>query len=186
MEEILSTIAEFARKAYEGQTRKYTPEPFIAHPVRVMETCKKYTKDPCILAAALLHDVLEDTDCKKDELNHFLEAVMGREKAERTTALVVELTDIFTKKNFPHLNRRKRKAREVQRLQQISAASQTVKYADIIDNCNEIVDHDPEFARTFLSECKDLLQKINKGNPELYRKAIDMVHSRIAELNIRK
>ena len=59
--EDLEKIRHFADQAHGGQLRKYTPERYIVHPVRVMETLKKYTDDLTVLAAALLHDVLEDT-----------------------------------------------------------------------------------------------------------------------------
>ena len=63
--EILKKIKEFSDKAHEGQTRKYTPERYIVHRLRVMETLKLYTPDVTVLAAALLHDVLEDTTTSK-------------------------------------------------------------------------------------------------------------------------
>jgi hypothetical protein len=40
-----------------------------------------------------------------------------------------------------------------------------------MDNCREIAVQDPEFAGLFLLECKLLLQKIPKGNRELYEQA---------------
>jgi hypothetical protein len=51
-----------------------------------------------------------------------------------------------------------------------------VKYADIIDNCREIVEHDPDFAKVFLRECRALLRVMPKGNELLYREAIDTVN----------
>jgi (p)ppGpp synthase/HD superfamily hydrolase len=147
-----------------------------------METCRQYTADVCILAAALLHDILEDTMYTRDQLSGFLKEVMTAEHASGTLSLVVELTDVYTKSQFPHLNRRKRKAREMDRLEKTSGDSQTIKYADIIDNCREIVEHDPEFAGRFLSECSGLLQRLKKGNQQLHQRAVDLVNRRMHDL----
>lgn len=57
MEEVLEQIRDFADKAHGEQMRKYTPERYIVHPVRVMKICREYTDDITVLAAALLHDV---------------------------------------------------------------------------------------------------------------------------------
>jgi len=182
MEKILQHIIEFAHRAHGEQTRKYTPEPYIVHPIRVMELCKRVTDDICILAAALLHDVLEDTNVSRNELESFLESVLDAAIAERTLQLVVDLTDVYVKKDYPKLNRRTRKAKELVRLEKTSPDSQTIKYADIIDNSTEIVKHDPDFAKVFLYECKVNLKKLNKGNKELYNEAVTLVENAIEEL----
>jgi (p)ppGpp synthase/HD superfamily hydrolase len=172
MDAVLEKIKEFADKAHGTQMRKYTPERYIVHPVRVMELCREYTSDESVLASALLHDVLEDTPVKADEIRQFLVPLMGAQKAERTVSLVIELTDIYVKESYPQWNRRKRKQAEKERMAQTSPESQTVKYADILDNCMEIVTHDPSFAKVFLKECRDLLTVLRKGDPELYQRAL--------------
>lgn len=182
MEKLLQHIIEFADNAHGAQTRKYTPERYIVHPVRVMESCKRVTDDICILAAAILHDVLEDTDVSRDELESFLKSIMEPAMAMRTLDLVVDLTDVFVKKNYPKLNRRSRKSKELIRLEKTSPDSQTIKYADIIDNTKEIVKQDPDFAKVFLRECRTNLKKLNKGNKELYDEAVNLVNRSLEEL----
>jgi (p)ppGpp synthase/HD superfamily hydrolase len=175
MDSILEEVRDFADKAHGTQQRKYASERYIAHPVRVMEMCSRHTSSLPILAAALLHDVLEDTDIDKKALHNFLRSVMNEEDAAQTMNLVVELTDVYVKSAYPRWNRRKRKAKEAGRISKTSPESQTVKYADIIDNCREIAEHDPDFAGVFLLECKMLLRKIPEGQPELYREATTAV-----------
>ncbi|WP_118197031.1 HD domain-containing protein [Albibacterium indicum] len=176
MEKILEEIKEFADKAHGNQLRKYTPDRYIVHPVRVMLLCREYTEDIPILAAALLHDVLEDTSITEQEMKDFLISKMELENAIKTLKYVIELTDVYTKKDYPQLNRKQRKAKEFQRLKQISGEAQTIKYADIIDNSKEIVDHDPSFAPVFLSEYKSLLKDLTEGNRELYDRAKETVN----------
>lgn len=182
MDAVLQSIRDYADQAHGAQTRKYTPDRYIVHPVRVMEICREHINDTAVLAAALLHDVLEDTPVTKEQLGDFLVTVMDSRTANRTLQLVVELTDVYVKKNFPHWNRRKRKAKEEVRMEKTSVAAQTVKYADIIDNCTYIVQHDPDFAHTFLHECKSLLKKMNKGNARLLERAIMTVNDELQQL----
>ncbi len=176
MDEILKQIRDYADRAHGNQQRKYTPERYIVHPVRVMEICRKHTDKLPILAAALLHDVLEDTPVTKEKLSQYLHTVMNEADTQETTRLVVELTDVYTKELHPRWNRKKRKAKEAQRIQKTSTDSQTVKYADIIDNCREIVEYDPDFAKVFLRECKGLLAVMPKGNEVLYKEAMETVN----------
>ncbi len=180
--DILRSIEHFADNAHDLQTRKYTPERYIVHPVRVMKLCNEYTDDVAILAAALLHDVLEDTPVTEDEIRMFLRNLLNDKDVERTIQYVIELTDVYVKAAYPHWNRRTRKAKEFERLLKISADAQTIKYADVIDNSVEIVRHDKDFARVLLYEYRTMLKSLNKGNADLYNKAVDTVATGIKAL----
>ncbi|MGZ5254552.1 MAG: HD domain-containing protein, partial [Flavitalea sp.] len=94
----------------------------------------------------------------------------------------VELTDVFIKSEYPHLNRKARKQRELERLAKTSADAQTIKYADILDNSQEIVSHDPDFAIVFLRECRDTLRKLDKGHKELHQKALHAVEQGLKQV----
>jgi hypothetical protein len=52
----------------------------------------------------------------------------------------------------------------------------TIKLADCIDNIPSIVEHDKNFAPRFVQEKLDLIPGLNKGNPNLYLKAMVMIH----------
>jgi (p)ppGpp synthase/HD superfamily hydrolase len=166
--------------------RKYTPERYIVHPVRVMNMCRQYTDDITILAAALLHDVLEDTPVIKDEIGSFLSQLMSQKDVHRTLYLVEELTDVYVKDRYPKWNRRTRKTKELERLERTSADSQTIKYADIVDNCKEIVANDPDFAGLFLRECSTMLKRLNKGNQQLYKQALETIGKEMQMLKKQK
>lgn len=177
---ILNKVTTFADIAHDNQRRRYTQDRYIVHPARVMEICKEYTDDITVLAAALLHDVLEDTPVTKEQIKAFLLTLMSEEEAIKTVQLVEELTDIFIKEKYPKWNRKKRKRKEAERLEKASAEAQTIKYADIMDNAPEIATKDPDFAKVFLPEYRALLKKITKGNPSLYKKAQELVNNCIA------
>lgn len=183
---MLEQITQYTDQAHGEQTRKYSPERYIVHPVRVMQICREYTTDISVLSAALLHDVLEDTAVTKEDLNEFLHTVLNPSDASKTLQLVIELTDVYVKKAFPSWNRRKRKMKEAERIKHTSKDAQTIKYADIIDNCPEMTEKDPEFAERFLRECRSLLTKMKKGEKDLYLRAVSTVHNclmRLREIN---
>lgn len=52
----------FAARAHAGQVRKGTTTPYIFHPLEAATICATITDDEEVLAAAVLHDVVEDTD----------------------------------------------------------------------------------------------------------------------------
>ncbi|MBY8962654.1 HD domain-containing protein [Flavobacterium sp. D11R37] len=174
-EEILHIIRDYADDAHGNQMRKYTPERYIVHPVRVMETLRGYTDRLPLLAAALLHDVLEDTPVKPPQMLEFLKGVMNEDEAEETLKLVIEMTDEFVKEAYPKLNRKQRKQLELERIALTGADAQTIKYADIIDNAIDITANDRNFAPRYLKEVSGILKVADKGNAELYAKAMQVV-----------
>lgn len=184
MDSVLKEITQFADKCHGDQMRKYLPDRYIVHPVRVMELCKSYTMDISVLSAALLHDVLEDTPVTIQEIREFLQTRMSESEANKTLELVIELTDIYTREKYPQWNRRTRKDKETERLSKTSADAQTVKYADIIDNAPEIAEKDRDFAKRFLPECRSLLQKIPRGHPELYQRCLQTIDECMAKVKI--
>lgn len=65
---MIRKAAEFAKKAHEGTFRKGSKIPYIYHPMEVALIVAQITDDPEVIAAAYLHDVLEDTDVTGEEL----------------------------------------------------------------------------------------------------------------------
>jgi len=65
--ELVTKAFRFAAAAHEGQKRR-SGEPFITHPVGVAKICVELRLDEETVAAALLHDVVEDTDITIDTI----------------------------------------------------------------------------------------------------------------------
>jgi GTP pyrophosphokinase len=65
--DLLRRAFETAERAHAGQTRR-SGEEFILHPLGVARICAELHLDEQTVAAALLHDVIEDTDADLDEL----------------------------------------------------------------------------------------------------------------------
>lgn len=64
----------FATEAHAsaGQRRKYTDEPYIVHPAAVVELVRSVSHDDALLAAAWLHDTVEDTATTQSDIEtHF-------------------------------------------------------------------------------------------------------------------
>lgn len=155
-----AAILEFAMKAHDGQVRKYDGLPYITHPIAVAELVRGAGGDPNMQAAALLHDVLEDTAVTHAQLRTFLYQTCFQSDADDILNLVVELTDVYTKDAFPDLNRRDRKALEASRLYFVSRRAKNIKILDIQHNSDSILKHDPKFAKVFLAEKDVLMQKL--------------------------
>jgi GTP diphosphokinase / guanosine-3',5'-bis(diphosphate) 3'-diphosphatase len=67
----------FGAEAHEGQTRK-TGEPYIYHPLAVARTMGEMRMDHKAIVAAILHDVMEDTETSKERIR----SEFGAEVAE--------------------------------------------------------------------------------------------------------
>ncbi|MGK3143997.1 HD domain-containing protein [Pantoea sp. C2G6] len=163
----------FATEAHAGagQRRKYTDEPYIVHPAAVAELVRSVSHDAALLAAAWLHDTVEDTAITLGDI----EAGFG----ERVAALVEMLTDSApaTAKN--------RAARKVAHFRHTASASpdaQTIKLADIIDNTRAIVRFDPHFARIYLVEKRLQIALLKQGDAQLWQQASAVIESGIAQL----
>lgn len=165
-------LLEFVKEQHGSQVRKYTNEPYWTHPLSVARIAEKYLNDdyPFFFEIALCHDLFEDTTCDYHKLFAFLnfDCRYGTEAARFICNNVSELTDEYTSERYPLLNRRKRKEAEAIRLGFIGQIAQSIKYADLIDNCNTIVKFDPSFASTYLKEKKDILNKMRAGNIDLF------------------
>jgi len=166
MTSIVERARLFATAAHAavGQTRKYTGEPYVVHPIEVSQLVASVGGTDAMVAAALLHDVLEDTDVTVD----LLETEFGSEVAD----LVLWLTDVSTPEDG---NRSTRKALDRQHSAAAPAAAQTIKVADLISNTRTIVEFDPGFAKTYLEEKRLLLEVLTRADPTLLDQAKNQI-----------
>jgi len=169
----IDKIKELAIRAHGNQKRKYSGDPYVTHTFRVSDIVKKFGGDDAQIMGAILHDVLEDTPMTENELWMELLDIVGGRMANDVIKLVRELTDVYTTEIFPDFNRKARKEMESMRMGNISPRSQTIKYADILDNGEDIMKNDPKFGKLYLKEKESMLKYMNKGNSELYQKCLD-------------
>ena len=154
-----------AAHAAVGQKRKYTGEPYIVHPAEVASIVASVPgSTPDMVAAAWLHDVIEDTGCTYTDIHIGFGADIA--------ALVSWLTDVSKPEDG---NRATRKRIDREHTAQAPSEAQTIKLADLISNSRSIMQHDPEFAKTYLEEKRLLLEVLTKGDPGLHAEASKFV-----------
>jgi|TARA_B110000908_G_scaffold132428_1_gene155905 (p)ppGpp synthase/HD superfamily hydrolase len=134
-----------------GQKRKYSHDDYIVHPRRVAKTVTDIGGTDDMIAAALLHDVIEDTAITGPMIMEAFGASIFK--------LVVELTDVSKPEDG---NRKVRKNIDATRLSFASRDAQIIKLADLIDNSNDIEANDPNFSKVFLKEKAHLLDVMDK------------------------
>lgn len=144
---------EFATLAHAGQTRKFgAREPYVAHPIRVSEIVLRATevlpleRRMKLATAAILHDVLEDTQITKSAMS----TTFGHE----VTTLVESVT-----KNIS-LPKSDKELEFLLRFKQADVDTVLIKFADRIDNLKSMTSAPPDFRRKYLANTKQLLQAI--------------------------
>lgn len=122
---------EYAVGAHEGAYRKSAAgEPYVVHPLRVAQRlAENGFTDVALLQAAILHDVIEDTDVPLGEI----EAKFGAKVAR----IVGEVTDDKT------LSQLQRKKAQVEHIETMSAAAVAIKLADALDNLTDMTRSSP-------------------------------------------
>lgn len=166
MHDLVDRASRFAIKAHGrlDHRRKYSLDPYPVHLQAVADLVASVGDDPEMIAAAWLHDTIEDTHATETELNERFGAAVAR--------LVSELTDVSQPIDG---NRAIRKFIDRGHLAKASPRAQTIKLADLIDNCQDICRHDPEFAKIYLAEMASLLEVLREGNATLYSRAMTVL-----------
>lgn len=122
---LLARALALAVTAHAGQSRKGGRVPYATHPLRVVGRVHAWgVADEEILAAAALHDVLEDTDVTEEDL------------ARETTPRVLDLVRALT--HPPGLAPRKRTEAILGALARAPLEAVLVKLADRLDNVQEM------------------------------------------------
>jgi (p)ppGpp synthase/HD superfamily hydrolase len=155
---------EYATAKHEGQVRKYTGEPYINHPAAVADIVRGVPHTQAMIAAAWLHDTVEDTDATLQEVTELFGIEVG--------IFVEMLTDVSKPEDG---NRALRKAIDCDHTAQAIPQAKTIKLADLIDNSHSIIKRDPEFAKVYMKEKQLLLQVLGEGDRFLWKRAQSIV-----------
>ena len=162
---LIKKAGHFARRAHWGQRRKYRATPYSHHTFRVARRVARHEiGSPVTVAAALLHDTVEDT--KVD-----LGAILG-EFGPDVSRLVDELTKLEQDMN---LSRTTRFEREIDRLKGISREAKVIKLIDRIDNVRESQKMADDFTKRYLKESAKLAEAIGDADPELKQELLEVI-----------
>lgn len=146
----------FAREVHGLQVRKYTGNPYADHLAEVagiVATVAPFGSMSLMASVAWLHDCVEDCGVEVSAIK----TMFGAEVAQGVAAL----------SDMEVGNRAERKAASRDRLSAADGWIQTIKCADLISNTSSIVMHDPDFAKVYLREKRELLAVMTKADPRL-------------------
>ena len=162
MSDLVTRAVEYATQAHAriDQRRKYSNQPYDVHLKSVANLIREVVDDDEMIAAAWLHDTVEDTPATVQDVE--------REFGQSVAILVSELTDVSRPGDG---NRAARKRIDRLHIAKASARAKTIKLADLIDNCRDICRHDNRFCKVFLSEMEALLGVLQEGDETLYKRA---------------
>jgi len=174
--DLLLRAVEFAAEKHRDQRRKGADaSPYINHPIGVAAVLANVggVRDLAILAAAVLHDTIEDTRTSPQEL----EAAFGPE----IRILVQEVTD---DKSLP---KAERKRRQEEHAPQLSPSAKLIKLADKIANVRDVTDGPPsdwsverrreylDWAERVVAGCRGVNSALESRFDETLRRAREVI-----------
>lgn len=145
---MIRKAAEFAAKAHAGAMRKGSGIPYIYHPMEVALIVAQMTDDEEVIAAAYLHDVLEDTSATAEEI---LQAF-----GERVLRLVLSKTEDKSK------TWQERKASNIEHLRHASYEEKLLSLADKLSNTRSS-------ARDYLVVGDEIFERFNEKRRECHQ-----------------
>ena len=145
--DIVVRARAFAVTKHGRQLRKYSDEPYVAHLDSVVSILRSFgITAPAVLAAAYLHDTVEDTEATIQDIYDSF--------GEQIAELVYWLTDAEQGR------RRMRKIMSAWRLGRAPWDAKMIKLADLIDNTEDICRKDRHFAPVYLREKRRIMAKM--------------------------
>lgn len=158
---MIEEAVAFAKRAHAGAVRKGTSIPYITHPMETAVIVSLMTDDEDLIVAALLHDVIEDTDVTPAEL----ERRFGR----RVTELVLAETEDKGGSWF------ERKSATVENLRGASLENKILTLADKLSNLRST-------ARDYLMVGEDVWQRFNEKDKSKHKWYYGSIMRELGEL----
>ena len=148
--ELFEDALRFATDAHAGMMRKASHTPYILHPMEVAAIAATMTDDVEVLAAALLHDVVEDTPHTADEIeSHF---------GPRVAALVAAETE-NKRANLP--SKDTWRIRKEESLAELAHADRDTKILWLADKLSNM----RSFYRMYLEQGSSFWNAFNQKDP---------------------
>lgn len=149
-----------------GQKRKFSGEEYFHHPIDVSALVASFGGSDDMICAALMHDLIEDTQIK-------IETVRGT-FGVNVARMVLALTKVSKPEDG---DRATRKALDLIYTAQACPDTKTIKLCDIISNLSDIHNGDPEWTKQYVLEKEMLLEVLKEGNNDAWNLAKQMVRS---------
>jgi guanosine-3',5'-bis(diphosphate) 3'-pyrophosphohydrolase len=169
---IIAKALAYAARCHNGQKRKDDITPYFYHCAFVMYLVQKHClATPEMLCAAALHDTVEDCDITIEDIQKEFGSVIA--------LYVAGLTNIYTKSNYPAMNRKERKLAECSRLAACCDEVRQIKLCDRLANLIDMEALDAGFRRKFIEETKWLLEAIGDSHSALAEEIRKMINDKI-------
>ncbi|MHA1300458.1 MAG: HD domain-containing protein [Candidatus Helarchaeota archaeon] len=163
----MNKAKKFAEEKHKNQKRKYHDEPYISHPLRVMEELKNYTNDEDMLIAALLHDTIEDTETTYEEIL--------KEFGVRVANFVMELTS--------DKNEAKKIGKDTylaNKMNNMSEKAFLIKLCDRFDNVSGLEGEPKDFVDRYKKETANILKNIKRNLSPIHKDLIKKIWKKIS------
>lgn len=166
----LLEAASFAARAHRHQLRKDGQTPYVAHPFRVCLIVRHVfgIDDPDYLAAALLHDTIEDTTTDFDDLE------------ERFGPRVAGLVGTLSKD--ARLQEGEREKAYTAALAAADPAAKVAKLADMFDNLSDSAHLSAKGRARTIGRLRGYLAVLERNLPEVARRPYDLVRELLEEV----
>ena len=128
--ELLDRAIIFAVHAHAGTERRGKGYPYIVHPMEAVEIVATMSADQELLAAAALHDTVEDTDVTVEQIR----AGFG----DRIASLVADESDVMPEGLTEEASWHQRKQTAIDRLSKASHDAKMVALGDKLSNMRAI------------------------------------------------
>ena len=128
--ELLDRAIIFAVHAHAGTERRGKGYPYIVHPMEAVEIVATMTADQELLAAAALHDTVEDTEVTVEQIR--------AEFGERIASLVADESDVMPEGMTEEASWHQRKQAAIDRLSKASHDAKIVALGDKLSNMRAI------------------------------------------------
>ena len=128
--ELLDRAIVFAVKSHANTERRGKGYPYIVHPLEAVEIVATMTPDQELLAAAALHDTVEDTEVTVEQLR--------AEFGERVASLVADESDVMPEGMTEEASWHQRKQAAIDRLSKASHDAKMVALGDKLSNMRAI------------------------------------------------
>lgn len=160
---VLRAVAFAAHKHRDQRRKDKEASPYINHPIELAHVLwdEGEVRDPLVIAAALLHDTLEDTETSWQELRG--------EFGEAIADIVLEVTDT------QWIRKEVRKRLQVARARHSSEQARLVKLADKICNVRDLGTRAPEGwslerKRQYFDWAREVVDRLRGTHAELERR----------------
>jgi (p)ppGpp synthase/HD superfamily hydrolase len=157
---------------HAGQIRKFSGEAYVNHPIRVAQIVLKYKESreiDILRVAALLHDVVEDSDMTIEEISE--------EFGLHIASIVEELTTdsrVSKKEKGNHL---------CDKTVHMTSWALVIKLADRLDNVSDLRHTSKQFRQSYIKETRKIISHLIAVRSYLSMTHLQLVHEILKEIN---